>query len=73
MAAIAPATSAELLDLIRRSGVLPADRLKALPTPSDLPPEPSKAATVLVRDGFLTRFQAGQLLMGRHKGFRIGP
>src|SRR5262249_23144116 len=28
---------------------------------------------VLVQKGFLTKFQAGQLLAGRHKGFRIGP
>ena len=38
-----------------------------------LPAEPTKAATALVRGGFITRFQAAQLLAGRHKGFRIGP
>jgi serine/threonine-protein kinase len=72
MAAIAPASSAELLDLLKRSGVLPAARLQALPEPHELPPEPTKAATALVQKGFVTRFQASQLLAGRHKGFRVG-
>src|SRR5262245_18806797 len=73
MAAIAPASSADLLALVRKSGVLSAERMTALPDPDSLPPEPSKAATALVQKGFLTRFQASQLLAGRHKGFRIGP
>jgi serine/threonine-protein kinase len=73
MAAIAPASCADLLQLLKRSGVLTAARLQALPGEGELPAEPSKAATVLVQKGFLTRFQAGQLLAGRHKGFRIGP
>src|SRR5262245_39760231 len=72
MAAIAPPSSAELLDLIRRSNILPADRLRALPDATELPPEPTKAATVLLQKGFITKFQATQLLAGRHKGFRIG-
>src|SRR5262245_3281612 len=72
MAAIAPASCADLLGLLKRSGVLSAERLKALPSADELPPEPTKAATVLVVKGFITRFQAAQLLAGRHKGFRIG-
>lgn len=72
MAAIAPASCADFLQLLKRSGVLSAARLQALPGPDELPPEPSKAATVLVQRGFLTRFQAAQLLAGRHKGFRVG-
>jgi serine/threonine-protein kinase len=73
MAAIAPASSTELLDLLRKSNILSAERLRALPDFDALPPEPPKAASVLVREGFITRFQAAQLLVGRHKGFRIGP
>lgn len=73
MAAIAPASSADLLDLIRKSGILPPERLRALPDSIELPPEPPKAATELIRRGFITRFQAVQLLAGRHKGFRVGP
>ncbi len=73
MAAIAPASSADLLDLLRKSNILSAGRLKAVPGADALPIEPSKAATLLVHRGFVTKFQATQLLAGRHKGFRIGP
>lgn len=72
MAAIAPASCTDLLGLLKRSGVLSADRLKALPSADEFPPEPAKAAAVLVQKGIITRFQAAQLLAGRHKGFRIG-
>src|SRR5438874_3335955 len=72
MAAIAPASSTELLALIGRSGILPPDRVKALPGPDALPRDVPQAAKELVQKGFLTRFQATQLLIGRHKGFRIG-
>jgi serine/threonine protein kinase len=67
----APSSSQELLDLIRRSGVVPPDQLAGL---SDLsiPAEPHKAAKLLVDQGVVTKFQAAQLLAGRHKGFRIG-
>ncbi|MBY0513583.1 MAG: protein kinase [Gemmataceae bacterium] len=69
----APTSAVEFLDLIRKSGVLPPDRLAAaVPDPTALPAEPPKAAAVLVRNGVLTRFQAQQLLAGRHKGFRLG-
>src|SRR5205085_970262 len=61
-----------LLDLLRRSNILPSDRLKAPPDFETLPLEPAKAATALVQQGFITKFQATQLLAGRHKGFRIG-
>ena len=73
MAAIAPASSADLLDLLRKSNILSPGRLKALPGPDALPHDPSKAATLLVHRGFITKFQATQLLAGRHKGFRVGP
>ncbi len=72
MAAIAPASAADLLELIRRSGILTADRMSALPGVEDLPNEAHKAANRLVDDGHITRFQASQLLLGRYKGFRIG-
>lgn len=72
MAAIAPASAADLLELIRRSGILTADRMRALPAVEDLPAEAHNAANRLVDDGHITRFQASQLLLGRYKGFRIG-
>ena len=68
----APASAADFLDLVKQCGVLPEDRLQALPAPDDLPQEATKAAAVLVQKKILTRFQAAQLLAGRHKGFRIG-
>src|SRR5207237_7847015 len=36
------------------------------------PPEPTKLAGLMVRDGMLTFFQAEQLLLGRWKRFTIG-
>ncbi|HJZ55117.1 MAG TPA: serine/threonine-protein kinase [Gemmataceae bacterium] len=69
----APSSSAELLDLIRKSGIVPPDRLAAvIPDPNALPPETQKVAALLVNKGVITRFQAQQLLAGRHKGFRLG-
>ena len=73
MAAIAPESTAELLELLKKSNVLPPARLKALPDATALPADPKKGATVLVQRGFITKFQGTQLLAGRHKGFRIGP
>ncbi|MDB5311763.1 MAG: pknB 12 [Gemmataceae bacterium] len=68
-----PASTTEFLDLVRGSGIHRPDalggRLDKLP---DLPPDPARAAELLVRHGLLTRFQAKQLLAGRHKGFRLG-
>ncbi|MCS6864362.1 MAG: serine/threonine-protein kinase [Gemmataceae bacterium] len=72
MAAIAPASAADLLELIRRSGILTADRVQALPAVGNLPVEAHQAAQRLVEGGYITRFQASQLLLGRYKGFRIG-
>jgi hypothetical protein len=68
----APATTAELLDLIRRSGVVAPDRAARLGD-LNLPAEPGKAAALLVAQGLLTRFQAQQFVAGRYKGFRVGP
>ncbi|QJW98284.1 serine/threonine-protein kinase [Frigoriglobus tundricola] len=73
MAAIAPASSADLLDLLRKSNILSPARFKAVPGADALPLDPSQAAALLVQRGFVTKFQATQLLAGRHKGFRIGP
>lgn len=67
----APTSAPELIDLIRKSGVLAPEKLAGL-TELGLPAEPQKAAAALVSQGLLTRFQAQQLLAGRHKGFRLG-
>ncbi len=69
----APTSPSEFLDLVRKSGVVTAERLAAaVPDPDSLPAEPQKAATFLIQKGLITRFQAQQLLAGRHKGFRLG-
>lgn len=68
----APATPAEFLALVRRSGVaenkLVEAALPRLPATTD----PVAVAEVLVREGALTRFQAEQLLLGKLRGFTIG-
>jgi serine/threonine-protein kinase len=72
MAATAPASSIDFLDLVKKCGVLNAERMQTLPKPAELPQEVHKAAQMLVQLGFLTRFQATHLLAGRFRGFRVG-
>ena len=64
-----PANSSEFLELIQKSGVADDARLKAhlqrLTEQNAVPPEPNKLAGLLLRDGFLTHFQAEQLLQGK--------
>ena len=70
---LAPPSTADLIDLVAKSGVVSPDRLaEAVPDPAALPDDPKAAARVLIQRGVLTRFQAEQLLLGRHKGFRLG-
>jgi serine/threonine protein kinase len=71
-----PASAAELLDLVQKSGVTDGGKLAAymqkLASASGTPTEPTKMAGLLVRDGILTHFQAEQLLQGKWKRFTIG-
>jgi serine/threonine protein kinase len=67
----APTTTHEFLTLIRKSGILAPEKL-AGGFDSALPEDPHQAAALLVAEGVVTKFQALQLLAGRHKGFRIG-
>jgi serine/threonine protein kinase len=67
----APSTTAELITLIAKSGIVPPEKLSGLSEQS-LPADPRKAAAAIVAQGTVTKFQATQLLSGRHKGFRIG-
>lgn len=70
-----PATDS-FLDLVRKSGVIDDQRLSAfidrLQAAGELPDDPSKLATLMVRDSLLTQFQAEQLLVGKWRGFHIG-
>ncbi|MFO0881495.1 MAG: serine/threonine-protein kinase [Gemmataceae bacterium] len=72
----APSTSDELLDLIRKSGVIDVPRLEAhierLRQGGSLPGKPVDLARVLVSDGVLTHFQAEQFLQGKWRRFTIG-
>jgi hypothetical protein len=72
----APGTAVEFLDLVQKSGVADEARLAAylaqISKTGGLPPEPSKAAGILVHEGLLTYFQAEQLLQGKWRRFNIG-
>jgi serine/threonine protein kinase len=72
----APPTSDAFLGLVRQSGLIEPDRLDAsleqrYPV-GQLPSEPKELATVLIRDGLLTSFQAHELLQGKFRGFTFG-
>lgn len=70
----APTSTAELLDLVRKSGLYDGDsfdnHLSSIP---ELPEQPVSTATMLVKHGLITKFQAKLLLLGKYRGFRIGP
>ncbi|HEY7313737.1 MAG TPA: protein kinase [Gemmataceae bacterium] len=72
----APATVADFLGLVSKSGLLEArtldEYLSQLRQERTLPELPGALAARLVRDGLLTNFQAEQLLVGRCKGFVLG-
>ncbi len=72
----APASVAEFLDLVHKSGVTDDKRLDAylsrLRSGNGMPAEPSKLAGLMVRDGILTHFQAEHLMQGKWRRFTIG-
>src|SRR5205814_7793766 len=72
----APSTAGQFLDLLRKSDGVDQSRLeaclRALHAEGRLPEEPGQLAPELVRRGVLTFFQAGRLLVGRYRGFKIG-
>ena len=67
----APTTSTELFDLIRRSGLIDAQRLEGImaQVASD---DPQEIAGELIDLGVVTLFQAEQFLLGKWRGFTIG-
>jgi serine/threonine protein kinase len=69
-----PTTTENLLELLRRSSLIePVALEEYLKENPGLPADPTRAARKLVSDGLLTAFQASQLLVGRHRGFLLGP
>lgn len=74
--ASAPETVDRFLDLVRKSGVVEEGILSGYllgKWKSDRAPDtPTDLARLMVRDGLLTDFQAGQLLRGKWRRFQIG-
>jgi serine/threonine protein kinase len=72
----APATVADFLGLVSKSGLLEAQQIDGYLSRQrqahSLPGQPAPLAAQLVRDGLLTSFQAEQLLNGRCRGFVLG-
>lgn len=72
----APATAEELLSVVRQAQLTDEVRLDAyLRRLDELNLRPTDAKTMvrrLVADGFLTYFQAEQVLLGKHRGFVLG-
>lgn len=72
----APSTTDDLLELVRKSGLVEDRKLDAylqkLQGSGSFPAEPNHLAGILVRDGILTQFQAEQILLGKWRRFHIG-
>ena len=73
---VAPTSVADLLELVRQSLPLNPTKLDGyvgqLRRAAALPGKPGDLAALLVRDGFLTPFQADHLMRGRRPKFIIG-
>ena len=72
----APNSSEELIQLIRKSGMIDEDKLTAYLQRRQhgrgLPADSRDFADEMVREGVLTNFQAEQYLLGKWRGFTIG-
>jgi eukaryotic-like serine/threonine-protein kinase len=72
----APASVEELLQLIRKSGMVDEGRLTGYLQRRNkgrgIPSDPREAADSMVADGILTNFQSEQFLLGKWRGFTIG-
>ena len=71
-----PSSLEELLQLIRKSGMVDEGKLSAYTARRTagrgLPADPRDAADAMIADGLLTNFQAEQFLLGKWRGFTIG-
>jgi serine/threonine protein kinase len=70
----APATTDDLLDLVRKSGLIEPERLEAFvgQLADGAATEPRELVARLVEAGLLTNFQGEQFLLGKWRGFTIG-
>src|SRR5205823_308960 len=66
-------TTDQLLELIRKSALVDEERLTAFlhSHAGRLPDKPRPLAELLIKNGFLTLWQAAQLLSGKWRGFLI--
>src|SRR5205814_9353207 len=66
-------TADQFLDLLRKSRLVDDVRLDAFlqHPPAPLPTKPRLLADLLLRQGFITTFQAAQLLAGKWRGFLV--
>ena len=71
-----PTTVPELLDRVRRSGIVAADRLEGflaeLGAAGPPPASPAHMLGRLIDAGLITRFHADKLAAGKYKGFHLG-
>ncbi len=70
-----PATTPELIDRLRKSGLVPAPEMQAFLTDlrtGPVEPDPVRVLDRLVEGHLLTRFQADRLGAGKYKGFVLG-
>ena len=69
----APTALPEFLNLVHDSGLWDESRYQEVVDQiAELPPDPATTAERLIEHGYLTRFQAKQLLLGKHRGFVLG-
>jgi eukaryotic-like serine/threonine-protein kinase len=71
-----PTNAPELLELMRKSGVIDGKRLDAyleqLSATGSMVNDPAQLAGLMIRDGIVTHFQAEQFLQGKWRRFTIG-
>jgi serine/threonine protein kinase len=71
-----PATVPQLLDRLRRSGLVPSDRLDGfldgLRASGHSPASTEELLTRMIEAGMITQFHADKLTAGKYKGFQIG-
>jgi serine/threonine protein kinase len=72
----APATIPDLLERIRRSGLVPLDRLEGflagLRSLGKTPTKNDELLSRMIDAGMITQFHADKLAAGKYKGFQIG-
>jgi serine/threonine protein kinase len=69
-----PASTTEFLSVLRKSSLVDEAKFAELfPDETDLPGDPASCAAGLVNRGLLTRYQAKMLLVGKSRGFLVGP